>query len=103
MKLVKRKTRKAIQKSLRKAIKRHGPKIAAGLAGGIASALATLASTESPDRGKKSNLAALSEKLSDTVTGKDRNDSGSRAGSPKSKGKHARKRRTQAEEFAATM
>ena len=101
MKLVRRKTQKAIQKSLKKAIKKHGPKIAAGLAGGIASALATLANTESPDRGRKSNLAVLSEKLSETVTGKRSDDSRSRAATRKSEGKRAKKRAKGAEEFGA--
>jgi hypothetical protein len=103
MKLVKRKTRKAIQKGLKKAIKKHGPKITAGLAGGLASALATLANTESPDsKGRKSNLAALSTKLSDAVTGKRGHDARSRTDTHKSKGKRAKKRASKAEELAAT-
>jgi hypothetical protein len=70
MKVVKGKTRKAIRKSVKKVIKKHGPQIAAGLAGGIASTLATLANTEAPhSNGKKSNLAALSQKLSENLTG----------------------------------
>lgn len=48
MKLVNRKTRKAIRKSLKKVVKKHGPEIVAGLAGVIASTLATLASTDAP-------------------------------------------------------
>ena len=48
MKLVKRKTRKAISKSVNKVIKKHGPEVAAGLTGSIASALATLAGTQAP-------------------------------------------------------
>ncbi len=70
MKLVNRKTKKAIQKSVRKVIKKHGPEVAAGLVGSVASTLATLASTEAPrSRGKQSNLAELSTKLSATVAG----------------------------------
>lgn len=70
--IVKRKTRKAIRKSVNKVIKKHGPKIAAGVGGSIASALATLATTEAPSsKGKKSNLAAISRKIADTVAGED--------------------------------
>ena len=70
MKLVSGKTRKAIRKSVRKVIGKHGPQIAAGLAGGIASTLATLARTEAPgSKGKKSNLAKLSEDVSGKLTG----------------------------------
>ena len=63
MKIVNRKTRKAIEKTLRKAIKKHGPALAAGLASGIASSLATLASTDAPDNSGKSNLKRLAEKV----------------------------------------
>jgi hypothetical protein len=71
MKLVKRKTRKALRKSVNKVIKKHGGKIAAGLAGGIASTLATLASTDAPGTmGTKSNLGRLSEKVADSLTPK---------------------------------
>ena len=70
MKLVKKKTRKAISKSVGKVIHKHGPAIAAGLAGSIASTLATLAGTEAPgSKGKKSNLAKLSEDVSEKLTG----------------------------------
>ena len=70
MKLVKKKTRKAISKSVSKVIQKHGPAIAAGLAGSIASTLATLAGTEAPgSKGKKSNLAKLSENVSEKLTG----------------------------------
>ncbi len=73
MKLMNRKTRKAIRKTVNKVIRKQGSKIAAGLAGGLASTLATLASTESPHgKGKKSNLAELSERISDAVAGKGR-------------------------------
>ena len=71
MKLVKRKTRKAIRKGVNRLITKHGGEIAAGLAGSIASTLATLASTNAPGtKGPKSNLGKLSEKLVDTLTGK---------------------------------
>jgi hypothetical protein len=90
--IVKRKTRKAIRKSVKKAIKKHGPKIAAGLAASIASTLATLASTEaSGSKSKKSNLAALSQKIADTVTGESRKKK--RSGS-----NHPKKRTAQMEE-----
>jgi hypothetical protein len=70
MRLVKKKTRKAISKSVGKVIQKHGPAIAAGLAGGIASTLATLAGTEAPgSKGKKSNLAKLSDDISERLTG----------------------------------
>jgi len=70
MKLMKKKTRKAISKSVGKVIHKHGPAIAAGLAGSIASTLATLAGTDAPgSKGKKSNLARLSEDVSDKLTG----------------------------------
>ena len=64
MKLVDRKTRKAVRKTVKKAVKKHGAKIAAGLAGGIASTLATLASTEAAGtNGKQTNLEKASEKV----------------------------------------
>ena len=67
--LIKNKTRKAIRKGVEKVINKHGPQIAAGLAGGIASTLATLAGTEAPgSKGKKSNLAKLSEDVSEKLT-----------------------------------
>ena len=71
MKLVGRKTRKAIRKSVKKVVKKHGPEIAAGLVSGVASTLATLASTEAPranSKRKKSNLSELSERVSDMLT-----------------------------------
>jgi threonine aldolase len=43
MKLMSRKTRKAIRKNVKKVIKRHGPEVAAGLAAGVASAVGALA------------------------------------------------------------
>jgi NH3-dependent NAD+ synthetase len=67
MKLVNRKTRKAIRKSVKKVVKKHGPKVVAGLAGGIASTLATLASTEAPDAKGKSNLRKAARKVSDAL------------------------------------
>ena len=70
MKIVNRKTRKAIRKGVKKAIKKHGPKIAAGLAGGVASTLATLASTEAPGtKGKQSNLDKVSNRVSEMIAG----------------------------------
>src|SRR4051812_34846439 len=70
MKLVKKKTRKAISKRIGKVIHKHAPVIAAGLAGSIASTLATLAGTDAPgSKGKKSNLTKLSEEGYDKLTG----------------------------------
>ena len=53
MKLIKRKTRKAIEKSLSKAIRKHGPKIATGLAAGLASSIATYVSNDQSGSGGK--------------------------------------------------
>jgi hypothetical protein len=69
MKLVNRKTRKAIEKSVRKAMKKHGPALVAALAGGIASSIATLAKTEAPDKHGKSNLANLVDGATASVQG----------------------------------
>ena len=64
MKLINRKTRKAIRKNMKKAINKHGPAIAAGLIGGIASSLATLASTDEPvSSDGKSRLNQFAEKV----------------------------------------
>ncbi len=63
MKLVKRKTRKAIKKSVSKAIDKHGPQIAAAVVGGIASTLATLAGAESSEDPGKSKLTRFAEKV----------------------------------------
>jgi hypothetical protein len=99
MKVMKRKTRKAITKSVRKAIKKHGPQIAAGLAGGIASTLATLANTDAPGtKGRKSNLAALSQKVSDSLSGTESHKRGGR-NTDKKKGKRERKRGQEADEL----
>jgi hypothetical protein len=71
MKLINRKTRKAIDKSVQKALKRHGPALLAGLASGLASSLATLAKTEAPgEDGKsgKSNLAVMAEQIGQALT-----------------------------------
>jgi hypothetical protein len=68
MKLINRKTRKAIDKSVRKALKRHGPALITGLASGLASSLATLAKTEAPNKGGKSNLAMMAERLEEALT-----------------------------------
>jgi hypothetical protein len=103
MKIMQRKTRKAIGKSVKKAIKKHGPKIAAGLAGGIASTLATLANTGAPGtKGRKSNLAALSQKVSDSLSGKESRKRGSlrkNTDHKKKKGKRERKRGHEADEL----
>jgi hypothetical protein len=69
MKIVDKKTRKAIEKSLRKVIRKHAPAIAAGLASGLASSLATLASTEAAGRGGKSNLGVIAESIQSALTG----------------------------------
>lgn len=70
MKLVNRKTQKAIRKSVKKALKKHGPKIVAGLAASIASTLATLASTDAPGtKGRQSNLRKAVRQFSDVLTG----------------------------------
>jgi type VI protein secretion system component VasK len=63
MKLMNRKTRKAIRKDLKKAINKHGPAIAAGLVGGIASTLATLANNDELGNDAKSKVSKLSEKV----------------------------------------
>jgi hypothetical protein len=68
MKLVNRKTRKAIEKSVRKAMRKHGPALIAGLASGLASTIATLAKTEAPDGRGKSNLAELAGQAKDSLT-----------------------------------
>jgi NH3-dependent NAD+ synthetase len=68
MKLVNRKTRKAIRKSVKKVVKKHGAKVVAGLAGGIASTLATLASTEAPNAKGKSNLRKAARQVSDALS-----------------------------------
>ena len=70
MKLVKRKTRKAIEKSVRKAMKKHGPAIVAALAGGLASSIATLAQTDAPGKHGKSNLADMAERAEESLTDK---------------------------------
>lgn len=65
MKLINRKTRKAIKKSLAKAVRKHGSKIATGLVAGLASSVATYASTEEGGsggkrkKGKKGKFAKL--------------------------------------------
>jgi hypothetical protein len=69
MKIMKKKTRRAIRKSVSKMIDKHGREIAVGLVGSIASALATLASTEGPGNDGKSNLTKLSKRISKTLAG----------------------------------
>lgn len=69
MKIVNRKTRKAIRKSLKKAVNKHGAKIVAGLAAAVASTLATLASTDAAGtRHKQSNLRKMSGQMSRMLT-----------------------------------
>lgn len=68
MKLVNRKTKKAIEKSVRKAMKKHGPALIAGLASGLASTIATLARTEAPHGHGKSNLASMAEQAKESLT-----------------------------------
>ena len=70
MKLMNRKTRKAIRKSVQKVIRQHGPEIIAGIAAAVASAVATLASTEAAGStdGKKSNLGKLSDKVAGALS-----------------------------------
>jgi len=81
MKLVNRKTRKAIRKSVKKALKKHGPKIVAGLAASIASTLATLASTDAPGtKGRQSNLRKAVREVSHILTGDTGKRSGKRGG-----------------------
>jgi hypothetical protein len=75
MKLINRKTRKALNKSIRKAVKKGGPAAMAALASGIASSLATLAQTEAPGKRGKSNLATMAERVSDSLTDGDRKKS----------------------------
>ena len=70
MKLVNRKTKKAIEKSVRKAMMKHGPALVAGLASALASTIATLAKTEAPDARGKSNLADVVDQAKDSLTGK---------------------------------
>jgi len=69
MKLVNRKTRKAIEKSVRKAMKHHGPALIAGLVSGLASTIATLAKTEAPHGHGKSNLTDVVEQAKESLTG----------------------------------
>jgi len=68
MKILNRKTRRAIRKSVGKVVKKHGPQILAGLAGGISSTLATLASTDASTR-ERSPLSKLSQRVSNLLTG----------------------------------
>jgi hypothetical protein len=67
MKLVNRKTRKAIEKTVRKALKRQGPALVAAVASGLASSLATLAKTEAPGKDGKSNLANIAERVAEAM------------------------------------
>jgi len=78
MKLVNRKTRKAIEKSVRKAMKKHGPALMASLASGLASSIATLATTKEPGKRGKSNLAGIVERAEESMTGTTRKKSKAR-------------------------
>ena len=69
MKLVKKKTRKAIEKTVRKAMKKHGPALMASLVSSLAASIATLAQTEAPGRSGTSNLGQLVEDAKSAVTG----------------------------------
>ncbi|MDX2081858.1 MAG: hypothetical protein SFU53_13825 [Terrimicrobiaceae bacterium] len=53
MKLLKKKTRKAIRKNLRKAINRHGPELASHLATGALAGLTALVAANPKKSGKK--------------------------------------------------
>ena len=78
MKLVDRKTQKAIEKSVRKAMRKHGQTIVAGLASALVSSIATLASTQAPGKHGKSNLADLAERAEESLSPAGRKKSGSR-------------------------
>jgi len=95
MKILTRKTRKAIRKSVGKVVKKHGPEILAGLAGGISSTLATLASTDGDTNGQ-SRLTNLSKKVSTLWAGENGRKSErqyeSTSGTGKKKGKSSTKR-----------
>jgi hypothetical protein len=68
MKLVNRKTRKAIEKSVRKALKKHGPALLAAVAGSLVSSIATLAGTEATGKPGKSKLTDLADRAKESVT-----------------------------------
>lgn len=71
MKLVGRKTRRAIEKSVAKVIKKHGPMIATGIAASLASSLATLLSSDSSGsgtKGRKGKVSTLASLLPKQVT-----------------------------------
>jgi len=78
MKLVDRRTQKAIEKSVRKAMRKHGPTIVAGLATALVSSIATLASTQAPGKHGKSNLADLAERAEESLSPAGRKQSGKR-------------------------
>ena len=69
MKLMSRKTKKAIEKTVRKALKKAGPALAAAIVSSLGSSLATLASTESPDKPGKSNLGEMATRARKAVVG----------------------------------
>jgi ATP-dependent protease HslVU (ClpYQ) peptidase subunit len=96
MKIMKKKTRRAIRKSVRKLANKHGREIAVGLIGSIASALATLANTEAPGSGGKSNLAKMSKDISKTLN----SDRGSKLTklTGRAKGRSAKRRKSPEQE-----
>jgi hypothetical protein len=67
MKLISRKTRKAIEKSVRKALKKAGPALVAAIVSSLGSAVATLATTESPEKRGESNLKAMTDRAKKTA------------------------------------
>ena len=80
MKLLKKKTRKAIQKIVRKAVNKHGPEIAGHIATGSLAGLAALLAAE-PKKGKKLKELVHSvqhnpavEAITDKLPGSDADD-----------------------------
>ena len=72
MKLLSRKTKKAIEKSVRKALKKAGPALVAAVVSSLGSSLAALASTESAERPGKSNLTDVVDRARKAVKGGDK-------------------------------
>jgi hypothetical protein len=79
VKLINRKTQKAIRKSVRKAMRKHGAALVAGLVSGVASSLATLANTEAPGAHGKSNLANIAGRVEHALVGNGRKRKARRA------------------------
>jgi hypothetical protein len=92
MKLLKKKTRKAIRKIVRKAVNKHGPEIAGHIATGSLAGLAALLAVE-PKKGKKLKKLAhnvrqnpVVEAITDKLPGSDADDKEKeRSRSPKSR------------------